>query len=293
MREPIIPYPKISIITPNYNGVKYLEETINSVISQKYPNLEYIIIDGGSTDDSIEIIKKFEKDIFYFVSEKDNGMYDAINKGFSLSTGEIMTYINSDDILMPKSLFAIAQMFSDLEEVDWVQGRSITINHKSFITSPGHLSRSSVFDYMDEKSKWIGQDGTFWRRTLWKKIGSKINSKYKFAGDFELFSHFFLYKKLYSTNSIFSAIRFHKNQLHVNFFDQYIDEVKEIIKDRNYPKKLVQKQKKINFINTFLMKIPGLRNTEYIKKTILKLYETTPLIIYDEHLDKYRISNGS
>ncbi|MDR0639013.1 MAG: glycosyltransferase [Spirochaetaceae bacterium] len=89
MEEKLKNYPRISIVTPCFNGGKYLEATINSVLGQQYPNLEYIIIDGGSTDDTIDIIKKYERDLTYWVSEKDNGIYDALNKGFKKMAGEV------------------------------------------------------------------------------------------------------------------------------------------------------------------------------------------------------------
>ncbi len=106
-------YPKISIVTPNLNQGKFLEETILSVLDQKYPNLEYIIIDGGSTDNSIDIIKKYEKNLFYWTSEKDNGMYEAIQKGFEKATGDIMAWINSDDLYHRNVFFVVAEIFSN------------------------------------------------------------------------------------------------------------------------------------------------------------------------------------
>jgi glycosyltransferase involved in cell wall biosynthesis len=107
-------YPKISIVIPSYNQGKYLEETILSVINQNYPNLEYVIIDDGSTDNSVEIIKKYEKYLTYWVSEKDNGQSDAINKGLKKCTGEIFNWLNSDDYLETNALFKIAEAYKKI-----------------------------------------------------------------------------------------------------------------------------------------------------------------------------------
>jgi glycosyltransferase involved in cell wall biosynthesis len=106
-------YPKISIITPSYNQGQYIEETILSILNQGYPNLEYIIIDGGSTDNTVGIIKKYEQHINYWVSEKDDGQADAINKGIKYCTGEIFNWINSDDYLAAGALFTIAEAFEN------------------------------------------------------------------------------------------------------------------------------------------------------------------------------------
>src|SRR3990172_6693239 len=105
-------YPKISIVTPSFNQDQYLEETILSVINQNYPDLEYIIIDGGSTDNSIDIIKKYEKHLTFWVSEKDKGQCDAINKGLKKCTGDIFNWLNSDDHYFPGTLQKVAESFS-------------------------------------------------------------------------------------------------------------------------------------------------------------------------------------
>src|SRR5437899_9101981 len=103
-------YPKISVVTPSYNQGSYLERTIRSVINTEYPNIEYIVIDGGSTDNSLDIIKKYEKYLKYWVSEQDRGQSNAINKGFSHATGDLWTWLSSDDYYMPGALWTIATM---------------------------------------------------------------------------------------------------------------------------------------------------------------------------------------
>jgi glycosyltransferase involved in cell wall biosynthesis len=281
-------WPKISIVIPILNLERFIEATITSIIHQGYPNLELIIIDGGSTDKTIKIIDKYRADVHYFISEKDNGMYDALNKGFKKATGGLMTYLNGDDILLPNSLFAIAQMFTDLTDIDWIQGRSAMINEYGHIISPGHLNNSTLFDYMSEDLRWIGQDGTFWRKSLWDKVG-EIDSKYRYAGDFQLFNCFFDYAKLYSTQVMLSAFRYHNGQLHSIFFEKYMLEVRQIISEKRYPLSLQKQQKKAKNFYKFALKIPGLRNTELIKNKIDRAFNATPLIEFDLSTGKYKL----
>jgi len=123
-------FPKISIITPSYNQGQFLEETIRSVLDQDYPNLEYIIIDGGSTDNSVEIIKKYEAHLAYWVREKDRGQTNAINKGFKRATGDILNWLNSDDLLAPRALRAVAAAFDKCPDADFYFGDFKVIDNR-------------------------------------------------------------------------------------------------------------------------------------------------------------------
>ncbi|MBD0389275.1 MAG: glycosyltransferase, partial [Nostoc sp. C3-bin3] len=113
-------WPKISLVTPCLNQAQFLEATIQSVLSQNYPNIEYIIIDGGSTDGSLEIIKKYESQVHFWCSEPDGGQYDAINKGFAHSTGEIMAWLNSDDMYFSWTFKTVGSIMSELLQVEWL-----------------------------------------------------------------------------------------------------------------------------------------------------------------------------
>lgn len=171
-------WPKISIVTPSFNQAQFLERTILSVLNQNYPNLEYIIIDGGSADGSVEIIKKYEKYLAYWVSEPDEGQGNAINKGFHKSTGEILAWLCSDDIYLPESLTAIAPLFTK-NRADLVYGNTYLINEKDKIfgehrnvSYSKHFSKAAVINRIFS----ISQPSMFWRRELFIKVGG-VNEK--------------------------------------------------------------------------------------------------------------------
>ncbi|HEY4194323.1 MAG TPA: glycosyltransferase family 2 protein [Mucilaginibacter sp.] len=249
-------YPKISIITPSYNDGEYLERTILSILSQNYPNLEYIIIDGGSNDGSVDIIKKYADKLAYWVSEPDKGMYYALQKGFSKSTGEVMGWLNSDDMLHTLSLFTIGQVFGDFPEIKWLQGIPNTVDEDDRI-----VHTAAVYDvdklffyqkkHVDAKI-YIQQESTFWRRDLWQKAGDHISTDYKFAGDFELWIRFFQFEKLHNIYAFTGSFRLSKSgQASVENYPAYVDETLHILE--RYP--LSEKEKKQIKTEQFFKKI--------------------------------------
>jgi glycosyltransferase involved in cell wall biosynthesis len=160
--------PRISIVTPSFNQGQYLEQTIRSVLEQGYPNLEYIICDGGSTDNSVEIIKKYEKHLTYWCSEKDRGQSHAINKGFERATGDLYAYINSDDYFLPGAFDRVASAYQD--------GGRFIVGWSQYLEPNGDFRPYPVQQH-SEPSDWlvknpIPQQSSFWASSLWKKLGA-------------------------------------------------------------------------------------------------------------------------
>lgn len=180
-------YLKITIITVVFNSVEYIEETIKSVLDQNYPNLEYIVIDGGSSDGTLEILDKYKSKISILISEPDNGMYDALSKGFAVCSGEVVGYINSGDFLYKKSLFTLDQVFK-LASVNWVTGYRTLSNNNSVITRVDlpfrYLSILIKNGFYGRYLPYIQQESTFWRGSLLNEVNLEKLSKFKLAGDY-------------------------------------------------------------------------------------------------------------
>ncbi len=182
------PWPRVSVVTPSYNQGQFLEETIRSVLLQGYPNLEYIIMDGGSTDESVEIIRKYEPWLAYWVSERDNGQTHAINKGWRKATGEYITWLNSDDLLLPSSLATSVQELEAHPDVAFVYGDLLVIDGESRPYSPpDDCAQSKPYSLEELVLRWqnmVAQPGYLMRRNLLDTVGY-LDESLHFAMDYD------------------------------------------------------------------------------------------------------------
>lgn len=197
-------WPKISIVTPSYNQGQYIEETILSVLNQNYPNLEYIIIDGDSTDNTVEIIKKYEDRINYWISEKDRGQADAINKGFEKCTGEIIGWINSDDLYLEKVFYYTALTFLKKNKINIVVSSSI-----SFIHDTKYIHKDfgrPISKYNLRFGGIIPSHTTFWRKNIHQPIDENVHC----AIDYELWMRILNPQEAKILNYFGGVFRYHE-----------------------------------------------------------------------------------
>jgi hypothetical protein len=214
---------KISIVTASYNCADYIEECIDSILNQNYKNLEFIILDGASTDGTKQKILRYEKYLSYFLSAPDAGHYSAIQTGLNLSTGQILTWLNADDMLCPYSLSLVSHIFSSQKQINWITGNQanidesklLNINQSALVYSPS-LYLEGEFD-----TPFIQQEGTFWTRKLWEKAGSTLDLRLSLAADMELWTRFFQHEPLYSLNIPLGIFRKRPDQRSALFRQEY------------------------------------------------------------------------
>lgn len=223
-------FPRISIVTPNYNQAPYLERTLKSVLGQNYPALDYIVMDGGSNDASVEIIERHSGQLSYWKSAPDNGQYDAVTKGFAHATGEVMGWINSDDIYLPWTLRTVGEIFRDCPEVDWITSLTQPQIGQTEAWTGVHLlpgvSRDSFLDgrhlgYGWRNVGYIQQEATFWRRDLWEAAGGSVGQTSPTAGDFELWCTFFSHTEIACVTQPLAAFRSRPGQRSQAFSERY------------------------------------------------------------------------
>jgi len=200
--------PKITVVTPSYNQAGFLEETLRSVLLQGYPNLEYIVMDGGSTDGSAEIIRKYEKHLAYWVSEKDRGASHAIAKGFERATGQILAYLNSDDPYLAGALQTAAREFQTHPDADVVYGDTYWTDAEGTVLAERRQTPFTRNGYLYGSAD-MQQPSTFWKRDLYVNEGG-MNPDFQTAFDTELFVRFTVAgAKFHHVKRFLSCFRIH------------------------------------------------------------------------------------
>ena len=204
------PWPRITIVTPSYNQARYLEATLRSALLQGYPNLEILVLDGGSTDDSVRIIRKYDKWLAYWVSERDGGQPVAINRGLGRATGAVLTWLNSDDILTPGALRRVALLVrARPEAVAWV-GACFRFDTAGRITDtifPRGLDRASLADWGGKG--FFYQPSCFISARAWQKIGT-LDQRLEYGFDVDLWLKLAEIGDFAETREVLSAALFHE-----------------------------------------------------------------------------------
>lgn len=222
-----VPQLHFTIVTPNYNMGRYLPETIESVLHNLQPGDEYFIIDGGSTDDSVEIIRRYESQLSGWVSEADKGYADAIAKGFSRGSGELFAWINSSDLLLPGALDCARHLLAN-HEVDMVFGDDYYVAEDSTVLFRSYGGTRNLRNMMLYGGWTPLQDACFWRRSLYERVGG-INPDTNYAADFELFLKFSLVGNCLYAPVAFSSYRKHAGQVSISGARRYQDERRAIL----------------------------------------------------------------
>ena len=201
----------IAIVTPSFNQAKFVGQTIQSVLDQRYPSVQYVVQDACSKDGTGKVLKSFEGAGLDVHIEPDNGQTDALNKGFSRTTAELMCYLNSDDLLLPGTLSLVAKYFHDNPQVDVIYGNRLIIDEHGMEIGrwilPEH--NAEVLHFVD----YVPQESMYWRRRIWEKAGAKFDTSFQFAMDWDLILRFMDAQAVFRhVPELFGVFRVHGNQ---------------------------------------------------------------------------------
>jgi len=221
------PFPVISVITPSFNQGRFIEQTIRSVLLQSYPSLEYIIIDGGSSDESVEIIRKYQKYVAYWVSEADHGQSHAINKGLQRASGQILCWLNSDDYFTPGALMTVAENLADGSGTYAIVGHMVRVheNGRPPVTiRGGYENRRRLLQFW--KGYGMHQSSIFWRREVLEKVGLLDENEHLIM-DFDYWARISEHFEFKNVDKVLSYVNYHSQIKNADNFVSYHRELKK------------------------------------------------------------------
>lgn len=282
--------PKISIVTPSFNQGQYLEETIRSVLLQGYPNLEYIIVDGGSSDNSVEIIQKYQKWLACWTSGPDRGQTDALNRGFSNASGDIFGYINSDDLYEPDALQTIAAHFNSNPGCQLLAGQCQIFNHLGNLKVFKPAWPENMHELLKPFGSTFAQPASFWRREAHHEVGGFDESMH-YCFDQEFFLKMGLAgHRPHLVNKILARYRHHQNvktNRTIHFYEETIPMVNKYAKRFKITKeqeaKLIKRcENEINYLNIFIV----WKNSGRLAagRAFLEMIFKTPTLLYSRKI---------
>jgi glycosyltransferase involved in cell wall biosynthesis len=223
----------LSIVTPSLNQFEYIDQTMRSVLEGTARPDEYVVVDGGSTDGTADVIAAHAGDLTWWVSEPDEGQYAALEKGLTRTTGEVMGWLNAGDIYMHWTLSVVRELFETFPHLEWLttqrpmiadeQGRVVACEYVGGFSADSFRARVNLPGSAWFARAGIQQESTFWRRSLWDRAGGRLVTKYQYAGDFELWLRFFDHAQLITVDTPLAAHRVHKGQK-TETLDRYVAE---------------------------------------------------------------------
>jgi Glycosyl transferase family 2 len=222
-------WPRISIVTAVYNGESLLEDTLRSVLEQDYPDLEYIVVNDGSTDGTRDILRRYEHRLTRVIDQPNRGLYPALNAGFAECTGDILGWLNSSDMLHADGLRTVGAVFSTFPGVEWITGRPTRFDDAGTAVTLMPLARWSRARFLMGANRYIQQESTFWRRSLWERAGGEMSTAYRVEGDFELWVRFFRHARLHSVDAFIAGWRDHDDSMSHTDLERYDRTCEEIV----------------------------------------------------------------
>ncbi len=244
--------PNITVITPSYNQGKYIEQTIESILKQGYPNLEHLVVDGGSTDQTLDILHKYEEQL-HWVSERDRGQSHAINKGLQPATGDVICYLNSDDLFTPGALSKVGRFFRDHPRAFWLTGKCRIIDQNGQeIRRPGTIYKNFCLHWHSlnllSVMNYISQPTTFWRKEALERVGL-FDERWYFAMDYDYWLRLGQHYKLWFLDEYLACFRVHPASKGSSSAKSQFDEQLEVAKQHVSSQLLLKLHAMHNFIS--------------------------------------------